>query len=61
MVNDANVVKADILASNGIIHVIDKVLLPPEEEEATFEEELDLGWFQAFINSILSWFMSFFH
>jgi uncharacterized surface protein with fasciclin (FAS1) repeats len=27
-VNDANVTSADIFASNGIIHVIDKVLLP---------------------------------
>jgi basic membrane lipoprotein Med (substrate-binding protein (PBP1-ABC) superfamily) len=29
MVNDANVVTADIVASNGVIHVIDAVLLPP--------------------------------
>jgi len=29
MVNNANVVKADITASNGVIHVIDKVILPP--------------------------------
>ena len=29
MVNDATVVAADIGASNGIIHVIDTVLLPP--------------------------------
>lgn len=29
MVNDATVVKADIMTSNGVIHVIDKVLLPP--------------------------------
>lgn len=29
MVNDANVVTADIMASNGVIHVIDMVLLPP--------------------------------
>jgi len=29
MVNDANVVLADVMASNGIIHVIDKVLIPP--------------------------------
>jgi uncharacterized surface protein with fasciclin (FAS1) repeats len=29
MVNDANVVQTDILASNGVIHVIDAVLLPP--------------------------------
>jgi uncharacterized surface protein with fasciclin (FAS1) repeats/uncharacterized protein YbjT (DUF2867 family) len=28
MVNDAHVVKTDILASNGVIHVIDKVILP---------------------------------
>ena len=29
-VNDAHVVKADVKASNGIIHVIDKVLMPPK-------------------------------
>jgi uncharacterized surface protein with fasciclin (FAS1) repeats len=29
-VNDANVVSADIEASNGVIHVIDKVILPPQ-------------------------------
>ena len=28
MVNDAHVVKTDIVASNGVIHVIDKVILP---------------------------------
>jgi transforming growth factor-beta-induced protein len=28
MVNDAKVVKADVSASNGVIHVIDTVLLP---------------------------------
>jgi len=27
-INDANVVKADIAADNGVIHVIDQVLLP---------------------------------
>jgi len=27
-INDANVVKADVVADNGVIHVIDKVLLP---------------------------------
>jgi hypothetical protein len=31
-VNDANVITADIMASNGVIHVIDKVLLPPDNE-----------------------------
>lgn len=29
MVNDAKVVKADIAADNGVIHVVDKVILPP--------------------------------
>jgi uncharacterized surface protein with fasciclin (FAS1) repeats len=27
-INDANVVKADVGADNGVIHVIDKALLP---------------------------------
>ena len=34
-INDANVVTADIVASNGVIHVIDKVLLPPSDEGST--------------------------
>lgn len=29
-VNDANVTATDITASNGVIHVIDQVILPPE-------------------------------
>ena len=28
MVNDAKVVTADIAADNGVIHVIDKVIMP---------------------------------
>ena len=31
MVNNAKVVKADVAASNGVIHVIDTVLMPPAE------------------------------
>jgi len=31
MINDATVVKADIPATNGVIHVIDKVILPPAD------------------------------
>lgn len=34
-VNGANVVSADVMASNGVIHVIDAVLLPPAAPEAT--------------------------
>lgn len=29
MINDANVVATDVNASNGVIHVLDKVILPP--------------------------------
>jgi uncharacterized surface protein with fasciclin (FAS1) repeats len=31
-VNEARVVQADVVASNGVIHAIDSVLLPPQEE-----------------------------
>jgi uncharacterized surface protein with fasciclin (FAS1) repeats len=29
MINDATVTAADVAASNGVIHVIDTVILPP--------------------------------
>jgi uncharacterized surface protein with fasciclin (FAS1) repeats len=31
-INDAKVIKADIVCSNGVIHVIDKVILPPNRK-----------------------------
>jgi len=31
MINDASIVQTDIEASNGVIHVIDAVILPPSE------------------------------
>jgi transforming growth factor-beta-induced protein len=39
MVNGANVTTTDILCSNGVIHVIDAVLMPPAEE--TVEEPVE--------------------
>jgi uncharacterized surface protein with fasciclin (FAS1) repeats len=39
MVNDATVVTADVAASNGVVHVIDRVLLPPMDGEAMASEE----------------------
>ena len=33
-VNGASVVSPDILASNGVIHVIDAVILPPDVDPA---------------------------
>lgn len=35
MINEAKVVKADIGASNGVVHVIDSVILPPEKDSGT--------------------------
>ena len=29
-INDAKVVKPNVMASNGVVHVIDKVILPPD-------------------------------
>ncbi|MCW4009473.1 MAG: fasciclin domain-containing protein [Candidatus Bathyarchaeota archaeon] len=33
-INDANVIKADVMADNGVIHVIDKVLMPKSPGQA---------------------------
>ncbi|MFO7846726.1 MAG: fasciclin domain-containing protein [Balneolaceae bacterium] len=34
-VSGANVAQADVEASNGVVHVIDSVILPPEEEDSS--------------------------
>lgn len=31
-INDAGVTAADVMASNGVIHVLDHIILPPEED-----------------------------
>ncbi|WP_445476343.1 fasciclin domain-containing protein [Methanococcoides methylutens] len=54
-VNDATVVQADIMASNGVIHVIDKVLLPPsmmEEEKDIVDVAIDAGSFTTLVQAI---------
>jgi len=38
MVNDANIVATDIETSNGVIHVIDSVIMPPVAEAAPVAE-----------------------
>ena len=43
MVNNANVVIADLIGTNGVIHVIDAVLIPPADdavEETEAEDEM---------------------
>ena len=51
MVNDATVIQADVEASNGVIHVIDKVLVPPTVDPAAlyinsvvFNKTIKYGW-----------------
>ena len=38
-VNNANVVVADVEASNGVIHIIDRVIIPPSPEADATEDE----------------------
>ena len=45
-VNDANVIVNDVEASNGIIHVIDQVLLPPEKALTNFKAGADVEMLQ---------------
>ena len=42
VVNDATVTSADVMASNGVIHVIDKVLMPPADEPEVTEADGDI-------------------
>lgn len=39
-VNNANVILADVLAKNGVIHVVDKVLLPPTKNLVELAQSL---------------------
>ena len=39
MVNDSNIITADIIASNGVIHIIDSVLLPSSFSSTTDDDE----------------------
>lgn len=38
MLNDARVLKTDVMAGNGVIHAIDKVLIPADFDLASLEE-----------------------
>jgi hypothetical protein len=54
MVNDAFVITADIRASNGIIHIIDKVLLPPADDAVTEEPANELAEAPADVDATLT-------
>jgi hypothetical protein len=44
MINDANIVATDVIASNGVIHVIDKVILPPAKPAAPAKPAMTNGF-----------------
>jgi transforming growth factor-beta-induced protein len=47
-VNDATVIQADVIASNGIIHVLDTVLLPPDIVQIAIDD----GRFKTLVNAL---------
>ncbi len=53
-VNGAQVILADVEASNGIIHVIDSVLLPPVEEDpmTIVDVAVDNGSFETLVAAL---------
>ncbi len=38
-VNDAKIITTDVFASNGVIHVIDAVLMPPTDDDADDDDD----------------------
>ena len=53
MVNNANVIKTDIMCSNGVIHVIDNVILPPEAPSADIvDTAVEAGSFKTLVAAV---------
>jgi uncharacterized surface protein with fasciclin (FAS1) repeats len=52
MVNDANVVKTDIACGNGVIHVIDTVLLPKESQSDIVDTAVKAGSFKTLVAAV---------
>ena len=52
LINEARVVITDIQAANGIIHVIDSVLLPPQEIGSIVDIAAEDGRFQALVAAL---------
>jgi uncharacterized surface protein with fasciclin (FAS1) repeats len=55
MINGATIVATDIEASNGVIHVIDAVILPPAEEEMAkdiVDTAIDAGSFETLVSAL---------
>ncbi|MDF1844807.1 MAG: fasciclin domain-containing protein [Rubripirellula sp.] len=45
-INQSNIISGDIDAANGIIHVIDQVLMPPDEGPRVFKQDSDFRLLQ---------------
>ena len=53
MINTANVITADVMASNGIIHIIDEVLLPPTEDIVEKALSFNPGEFNTLVAAVI--------
>jgi len=52
MINDAQVIITDIEASNGVIHVVDTVILPPEEMKDIVDIAVEDGRFNTLVAAV---------
>jgi transforming growth factor-beta-induced protein len=52
MINKANIVKTDIRCSNGIIHVIDTVILPPSKNQDIVDTLVSKGPFNTLVAAV---------
>jgi transforming growth factor-beta-induced protein len=53
MVNDAEVVRANLWAINGVTHVIDKVLLPPTQNLVELAQSYNPGEFNILVAAVI--------
>lgn len=53
MINTANVVQADVIATNGVIHVIDEVLMPPSEDIVDKAISFNPGEFNTLVAAVV--------
>ncbi len=52
-INTASVIQADVMATNGIIHVIDEVLMPPSEDIVDKAISFNPGEFNTLVNAVV--------
>jgi len=52
-INTASVIQADVIATNGIIHVIDEVLLPPSEDIVDKAISFTPGEFNTLVSAVV--------